>query len=40
MNKIETNGFLRALEFQLQALESQIAEHSEASADPVDVDDE
>lgn len=26
MNKIETNGFLRALELQLQALESQIAE--------------
>ena len=26
MNKVETNGFLRALELQLQALESQIAE--------------
>ncbi len=26
MDKIETNGFLRALELQLQALESQIAE--------------
>jgi hypothetical protein len=26
MDKIGTNGFLRALEFQLQALESQIAE--------------
>ena len=25
MNKIETNGFLRALELQLQAMESQIA---------------
>lgn len=26
MDKTGTNGFLRALEFQLQALESQIAE--------------
>jgi len=26
MNKIETNGFLRALELQLQALEGQLAE--------------
>jgi prefoldin subunit 5 len=35
MNKIETNGFLRALERQLQALQSQLAEiHNHGSFTP------